>query len=85
MVASYKICILTSTGEISHTISFSDMSSISEDQDQRTYNTNFKIHPDDSIRTIKMKLLYELYQGEHANRIQLRPIYEEIYMYGFAT
>jgi len=32
-----------------------------------------------------MKLLYELHKGAHANEIQLRPSYEELYMYGFST
>jgi polyhydroxyalkanoate synthesis regulator phasin len=71
-----KICILTSKGEISHTIDFG------EDLNQ-PYHTEAKIHPDDSIRTIKMKLLYELHKGPHANKIQLRPSYEELYLYGF--
>ena len=78
-----KICILTSTGEISHTIIFSEPTQ-NDDYSETVYHTNAKIHPDDSIRTIKMKLLYELHKGVHANKIQLRPSYEELYLYGFA-
>lgn len=80
-----KICILTSTGEISHTIIFAENAQDdNQDSSETVYHTNAKIHPDDSIRTIKMKLLYELHKGDHANKIQLRPSYEELYMYGFA-
>jgi hypothetical protein len=49
------------------------------------YYADARIHPDDSIRTIKMKLLYELHKGPNANKIQLRPSYEDLYLYGFAT
>ena len=78
-----KICILTSNGEISHTIVFAEQTQ-NDDNSEQVYHTNAKIHPDDSIRTIKMKLLYELHKGVHANKIQLRPSYEELYLYGFA-
>lgn len=43
----------------------------------------FQIHPDDSIRTIKMKILQELHNADHANQFQLRPSYEELYLYAF--
>ena len=78
-----KICVLTSAGEISHTIHFSG-TEINPNKDETSYYVKSKIHPDDSIRTIKMKLLYELHQGPKANKIQLRPSYEELYLYGFA-
>jgi hypothetical protein len=77
-----KICILTSTGEISETIHFSKTSREEEDAD--TYHSDSIIHPDDSIRTIKMKLLHELHKGPNANKMQLRPSYEELYFFGFA-
>jgi predicted NAD-dependent protein-ADP-ribosyltransferase YbiA (DUF1768 family) len=77
---SPKICILTSSGEISHTIYFSGHI---EEEKEGSYTSEYIIHPDDSVRTIKMKLLYELHQGRNANRIQLRPSYEELYLYGF--
>jgi len=76
-----KICVLTSTGETSHTIIFSGAA---DQPAENAVNTIQKIHPDDSIRTIKMKLLYELHKGPNANKIQLRPSYEELYLYGFA-
>ena len=50
-----KIYILTSNGEISHKIIFAETP---QDADDESYYTNARIHPDDSIRTIKMKLLY---------------------------
>ena len=75
----YKICILTSTGEISNTILFSNKSPTNEE-----VAASIQIHPDDSIRTVKMKILHELHKGKHANEIQLRPSYEEIYLYGFS-
>ena len=82
-----KICILKHTGEISHTIIFSKQEDAVFDVNvftsEKTYYTDAKIHPDDSIRTIKMKLLYELHKGANANDIQLRPSYEEIYLYAF--
>ena len=81
-----QICILTSAGKISHTIIFAENNQDDEQSDpsDAIYHTDSKIHPDDSIRTIKMKLLYELHKGEHSNKIQLRPSYEELYLYGFA-
>lgn len=78
----YKICIVTHTGEISHTIYFSGNNASPA---ENRYYTDSMIHLDDSIRTIKMKILYELHKGEHANKIQLRPSYEELYLYGYAT
>ena len=75
----YKICILTSTGEISNTILFSNKTPSNEE-----VASSIQIHPDDSIRTVKMKILHELHKGKHANDIQLRPSYEEIYLYGFS-
>lgn len=77
-----KICVLTSTGETSHTILFSGNSQKFTAENE--FHSVQKIHPDDSIRTIKMKLLHEFHKGVDANRIQLRPSYEEIYLYGFA-
>jgi hypothetical protein len=73
----YKVCILTSTGEISDTILFSDNNPTNGE-----VNASVRIHPDDSIRTVKMKILHELHKGRHG--IQLRPSYEELYLYGFA-
>ena len=81
---AWKICIVTATGETSHTIIFADAPT-SIFGEKSTYYSDARIHPDDSIRTIKMKLLHELHQGKHANQIQLRPSYEELYMYGFAA
>lgn len=78
----YKICILTQSGEISQTIHFSN--NIASPKENHYY-TDTRIHLDDSIRTIKMKLLYELHKGPYANKIQLRPCYEDLYLYGFAT
>jgi predicted NAD-dependent protein-ADP-ribosyltransferase YbiA (DUF1768 family) len=75
----YKVCILTSTGEISDTILFSNKSPLGGE-----VAASIQIHPDDSIRTVKMKILHELHKGKHANEIQLRPSYEELYLYGFA-
>jgi len=75
----YKVCILTSTGELSDTILFSNKS-----QSSGEVVASIQIHPDDSIRTVKMKILHELHKGKHANEIQLRPSYEELYLYGFA-
>ena len=76
-----QICVLTSTGETSHTIVFAGNKR--EVDVPHVFHTDSKIHPDDSIRTIKMKLLYEFHQGKYANQIQLRPSYEELYFYGF--
>ena len=78
-----KICILTSTGKVSHKIIFAENNRSESDSTESIYHTQARIHPDDSIRTIKMKLLYELHKGQHANQIQLRPSYEELYLYGF--
>ena len=59
----YKICIVTHTGEITHTIHFSGNNAFSS---ENHYHTDALIHLDDSVRTIKMKILYELHKGEHA-------------------
>ena len=79
-----KICILTESGEISETIHFSKTGDLVSAEEDHSWNAESTIHPDDSIRTIKMKLLYELHKGPNANAIKLRPSYEELYFYGFA-
>ena len=69
---AFKVQILGEKGESIKTIVFSE-----ED------GSSTIIHPDDSIRTIKMKILHELHKGSHANKFQVRPSYEELYLYAF--
>ena len=73
MAEPIRVHILKSNGDISDTIIF-----VNDPEHTKTV-----IHPDDSIRTVKMKILYELHQGKRANEIQLRPSYEELYLYAF--
>lgn len=73
---SYKLCVLGVDGGITDTLVFGNA-----DSDIKA--THSYIHPDDSIRTIKMKILHELHNGEHADTIKLRPCYEEMYLYAF--
>ena len=83
-MSDIKICILSSKTEITHTILFSNNKHKSALK-ENAYYSEFAIHSDDSIRTIKMKLLHELHKGTNANKIKLRPSYEELYLYGFVN
>lgn len=68
----FKVQILGEKGEAIKTITFSEES-----------GSDTIIHPDDSIRTIKMKILQELHNGKRSNQLQIRPSYEEMYLYAF--
>jgi ribA/ribD-fused uncharacterized protein len=70
--AEYRVHILESAGKISNTITFSGS--------EQEHNSKYLFLPDDSIRTIKMKILYELH-----NSLHIRAAYEEIYLYGYAS
>jgi hypothetical protein len=68
----FKVQILGEKGEAIKTITFSEEA-----------GSDTIIHPDDSIRTIKMKILQELHNGKRSNQLQIRPSYEEMYLYAF--
>ena len=67
MFEPYVVHVLESSGKISDTIRFDDTSET-------------RILPDDSIRTIKIKILYELHKNLH-----IRASYEELYLYSFVS
>ena len=70
--AEYRVHILESNGKISNTILFSGL--------EQENHSKYLFLPDDSIRTIKMKILYELH-----NALHIRSAYEEIYLYGYTS
>lgn len=79
---SYKVRILNADNEISHTILFGGGKGVEEGT---AVSTEMAIHPDDSIRTIKLKILNEMYNGSHSKKLQIvpKPAYEELYLYGY--
>jgi len=75
----YNVCILDKNGKPSSTIVFSGTSDTDTDTDQ--FHSMQNIHLDDSIRTIKNKILIELHTGKYTSSLGLRPFYEELYLY----
>ena len=71
MAEPYRAHVLESNGKISNTILFGD---------SETAGSGFRLLPDDSIRDIKMKILYELHKTLH-----IRAAYEELYLYAFVS
>ena len=72
MVEPYRVHVLGSKDNISNTISFGGVSD--------GIQSDFRLLPDDSIRDIKMKILYELHKNLH-----IRASYEELYLYAFVS
>ena len=65
----YQLQIVDETGEVSNTIWF---------------DKGYHFHADDSIRAIKCKILLELHEGKYTESVQLKPVYEELYLYAKA-
>jgi hypothetical protein len=74
---SYQLRIVDEKGEVSNTIVFGT----SPKDNSTGYFSTHQIHIDDSIRTIKCKILLELHQGKYTESIRLNPVYEELYLY----
>jgi len=82
----YKVCIVESDGSIQHTIVFGSSDSGDRALVGGALNTHYSvrpIHSDDSIHTVKCKILLELHEGKHTSSLHLRPAYEELYLYTY--
>jgi len=79
---SYKLRIMDEKGDVSATIVFG---SHTGELEPNTYMSTHHFWADDSIRTIKCKILMELHQGKYTQSLRLVPVYEELYLYAKTT
>ena len=72
---SYQLRIVDEKGDVFATIVFGQTGTTDDPV------STLRFHPDDSIRTIKCKILLELHRGKYTESMRLKPVYEELYLY----
>lgn len=78
---SYQLRIVDENGAVFATIVFGKNASDPGSNEPGVYFSTHHIWSDDSIRTIKCKILLELHQGKYTESLQMKPVYEELYLY----